>query len=75
MARIVTDKVTVGDVACVCVHEQGASIQVGCVVVKVAGVNVASGVSQVEPSALLAPVEGELIQAELHTAVGHLISS
>ena len=63
------------DVAEVCVHEQRSSIQVCCVPVKVAGVNVACGVPKVQPSSLLSLVEGELIQAELHSGVCQLISS
>ena len=40
-------KNTVCDVAGVCVHEQRSRIRIRCVVVKVAGVNVAGGVSKV----------------------------
>lgn len=66
---------TVCDVAEVCVHEQCSGIRIRCVIVKVAGVNVACGVSKIQASSLLSLVEGKLIQAELHGGVRQLISS
>ena len=66
---------TVRDVAGVCVHEQRSRIRIRCVVVKVAGVNVACGVSKIQASSLLSHVEGELVQAELHGGISQLIPS
>ncbi len=60
---------TVYDVAKVGVHEQRSGIRVRCVVVKVAGVNVAGGVSKIQASSFLPLVEGELVQAELHSGI------
>lgn len=66
---------TICDVADVCVHEQRSRIRIRCVIVEVAGVNVASGVSKIQASSLLSLVEGELVQAELHGGIGQLITS
>lgn len=66
---------TVCDVAKVCVHEHRSRVRICCVVVEVAGVNVAGGISKIQASSLLTLVDGELIQAELYSGVGQLISS
>lgn len=66
---------TVCDVARVCVHKQSSGIRICCVVVKVAGVNVAGGVSEIQASSFLPLVEGELVQAELHGGISQLIPS
>lgn len=73
---VVAVKGAAGDIGRVCVQEQSSSIGIGSVVVKVARVDGAIRLTQIQTSPLLTSVEYKLVQTEVTAgAAGHLIAA